>query len=140
MQMATALFSSVAGTPEIQEIKAAAELRSRLRTVSEAGGQGLNCGPASLPITAQAEDSMGVCFFAPQLAEVLSRCSQNIMETQESLSSLRLELVKSRDQVHEERRLRIRGPILLDEGSGSEARSQLPHLLPACSWRASSFN
>ncbi|XP_003930491.2 inhibitor of nuclear factor kappa-B kinase subunit epsilon isoform X1 [Saimiri boliviensis] len=67
--LGTERFSSVPGTPEIQELKAAAELRSRLRT----------------------------------LAEVLSRCSQNIMETQESLSSLRRELVKSRDQVHEER-------------------------------------
>ncbi|XP_017380739.1 inhibitor of nuclear factor kappa-B kinase subunit epsilon [Cebus imitator] len=67
--LGTERFSSVAGTPEIQELKAAAELRSRLRT----------------------------------LAEVLSRCSQNIMETQESLSSLRRELVKSWDQVHEER-------------------------------------
>lgn len=55
--------------PEIQELKVAAELRSRLRT----------------------------------LAEVLSRCSQNITETQESLSSLSQELVKSRDQVHEDR-------------------------------------
>uniref|UniRef100_A0A2K5YH02 Inhibitor of nuclear factor kappa-B kinase subunit epsilon n=1 Tax=Mandrillus leucophaeus TaxID=9568 RepID=A0A2K5YH02_MANLE len=61
--------SSVAGMPEIQELKVAAELRSRLRT----------------------------------LAEVLSRCSQNITETQESLSSLSQELVKSRDQVHEDR-------------------------------------
>nr|XP_054104191.1 inhibitor of nuclear factor kappa-B kinase subunit epsilon isoform X2 [Callithrix jacchus] len=67
--LGTERFSSMAGTPEIQELKAATELRSRLRT----------------------------------LAEVLSRCSQNIIETQESLSSLRLELVKSRDQVHEER-------------------------------------
>ncbi|XP_032144911.1 inhibitor of nuclear factor kappa-B kinase subunit epsilon isoform X2 [Sapajus apella] len=67
--LGTERFSSVAGTPEIQELKAAAELRSRLRT----------------------------------LAEVLSRCSQNIMETQESLSSLHRELVKSWDQVHEER-------------------------------------
>ncbi|EAW93547.1 IKBKE isoform 1 [Pan troglodytes] len=67
--LGTERFSSVAGTPEIQELKAAAELRSRLRT----------------------------------LAEVLSRCSQNITETQESLSSLNRELVKSRDQVHEDR-------------------------------------
>ncbi|PNJ53250.1 IKBKE isoform 3 [Pongo abelii] len=67
--LGTERFSSVAGTPEIQELKAAAELRSRLRT----------------------------------LAEVLSRCSQNITETQESLSSLSRELVKSRDQVHEDR-------------------------------------
>ncbi|XP_012314723.1 inhibitor of nuclear factor kappa-B kinase subunit epsilon isoform X2 [Aotus nancymaae] len=67
--LGTERFNSMAGTPEIQELKAATELRSRLRT----------------------------------LAEVLSRCSQNIMETQESLSSLRRELVKSRDQVHEER-------------------------------------
>uniref|UniRef100_A0A2K5YGZ3 Inhibitor of nuclear factor kappa B kinase subunit epsilon n=1 Tax=Mandrillus leucophaeus TaxID=9568 RepID=A0A2K5YGZ3_MANLE len=63
------MSSSVAGMPEIQELKVAAELRSRLRT----------------------------------LAEVLSRCSQNITETQESLSSLSQELVKSRDQVHEDR-------------------------------------
>ncbi|XP_033051385.1 inhibitor of nuclear factor kappa-B kinase subunit epsilon isoform X3 [Trachypithecus francoisi] len=62
--LGTERSSSVAGTPEIQELKVAAELRSRLRT----------------------------------LAEVLSRCSQNITETQESLSSLSQELVKSRDQ------------------------------------------
>ncbi|XP_031512222.1 inhibitor of nuclear factor kappa-B kinase subunit epsilon isoform X4 [Papio anubis] len=62
--LGTERSSSVAGMPEIQELKVAAELRSRLRT----------------------------------LAEVLSRCSQNIMETQESLSSLSQELVKSRDQ------------------------------------------
>lgn len=61
-------------------------------------------GPASLPTSAQAEDPTGVCLLAPQLAEVLSRCSQNITETQESLSSLSQELVKSRDQVHEDRR------------------------------------
>ncbi|XP_031512218.1 inhibitor of nuclear factor kappa-B kinase subunit epsilon isoform X3 [Papio anubis] len=67
--LGTERSSSVAGMPEIQELKVAAELRSRLRT----------------------------------LAEVLSRCSQNIMETQESLSSLSQELVKSRDQVHEDR-------------------------------------
>ncbi|XP_070935396.1 inhibitor of nuclear factor kappa-B kinase subunit epsilon isoform X3 [Macaca nemestrina] len=68
--LGTERSSSVAGMPEIQELKVAAELRSRLRT----------------------------------LAEVLSRCSQNITETQESLSSLSQELVKSRDQVHEDRR------------------------------------
>ncbi|XP_055090048.1 inhibitor of nuclear factor kappa-B kinase subunit epsilon isoform X2 [Symphalangus syndactylus] len=67
--LGTERLSSVAGTPEIQELKVAAALRSRLRT----------------------------------LAEVLSRCSQNIMETQESLSSLSRELVKNRDQVHEDR-------------------------------------
>ncbi|KAL4828237.1 hypothetical protein H8958_010023 [Nasalis larvatus] len=67
--LGTQRSSSVAGTPEIQELKVAAELRSRLRA----------------------------------LAEVLSRCSQNITETQESLSSLSQELVKSRDQVHEDR-------------------------------------
>ncbi|XP_015304616.3 inhibitor of nuclear factor kappa-B kinase subunit epsilon isoform X2 [Macaca nemestrina] len=67
--LGTERSSSVAGMPEIQELKVAAELRSRLRT----------------------------------LAEVLSRCSQNITETQESLSSLSQELVKSRDQVHEDR-------------------------------------
>ncbi|XP_008571296.1 PREDICTED: inhibitor of nuclear factor kappa-B kinase subunit epsilon isoform X2 [Galeopterus variegatus] len=37
------------------------------------------------------------------LAEVLSRCSQNITETQMSLSNLSSELVKNRDQVHEDR-------------------------------------
>ncbi|XP_020139971.2 inhibitor of nuclear factor kappa-B kinase subunit epsilon isoform X2 [Microcebus murinus] len=37
------------------------------------------------------------------LAEVLSKCSQNITETQAGLSSLSLELAKSRDQVHEDR-------------------------------------
>uniref|UniRef100_A0A2I3GE07 Inhibitor of nuclear factor kappa B kinase subunit epsilon n=1 Tax=Nomascus leucogenys TaxID=61853 RepID=A0A2I3GE07_NOMLE len=67
--LGTERFSSVAGTPEIQELKVAAALRSRLRS----------------------------------LAEVLSRCSQNITETQESLSSLSRELVKNRDQVHEDR-------------------------------------
>ncbi|XP_058396173.1 inhibitor of nuclear factor kappa-B kinase subunit epsilon isoform X3 [Diceros bicornis minor] len=62
-------FSSVAGMPEIQELKRATELRSQLRT----------------------------------LAGVLSRCSHNITETQMSLSSLSSELVKNRDQVHEDR-------------------------------------
>ncbi|XP_058396172.1 inhibitor of nuclear factor kappa-B kinase subunit epsilon isoform X2 [Diceros bicornis minor] len=61
--------SSVAGMPEIQELKRATELRSQLRT----------------------------------LAGVLSRCSHNITETQMSLSSLSSELVKNRDQVHEDR-------------------------------------
>ncbi|XP_020752220.2 inhibitor of nuclear factor kappa-B kinase subunit epsilon isoform X2 [Odocoileus virginianus] len=37
------------------------------------------------------------------LAEVLSRCSHNITETQKTLSDLRSELVKNRDQVHEDR-------------------------------------
>ncbi|XP_006887991.1 PREDICTED: inhibitor of nuclear factor kappa-B kinase subunit epsilon [Elephantulus edwardii] len=37
------------------------------------------------------------------LAEVLSRCAQNITETQTSLRSLSLELAKNRDQVHEDR-------------------------------------
>nr|XP_020139972.1 inhibitor of nuclear factor kappa-B kinase subunit epsilon isoform X4 [Microcebus murinus] len=37
------------------------------------------------------------------LAEVLSKCSQNITETQAGLSSLSSELAKSRDQVHEDR-------------------------------------
>ncbi|XP_063469709.1 inhibitor of nuclear factor kappa-B kinase subunit epsilon isoform X1 [Symphalangus syndactylus] len=68
--LGTERLSSVAGTPEIQELKVAAALRSRLRT----------------------------------LAEVLSRCSQNIMETQESLSSLSRELVKNRDQTPARRR------------------------------------
>ncbi|XP_070122675.1 inhibitor of nuclear factor kappa-B kinase subunit epsilon isoform X6 [Equus caballus] len=61
--------SNGAGTPEIQELKRATELRSQLRT----------------------------------LAGVLSRCSHNITETQMSLSSLSSELVKNRDQVHEDR-------------------------------------
>ncbi|KAM4861276.1 inhibitor of nuclear factor kappa-B kinase subunit epsilon isoform 2-T3 [Thomomys bottae] len=37
------------------------------------------------------------------LAEVLSRCCQNISDTQMSLHALRQELVKSRDQVHGDR-------------------------------------
>ncbi|XP_077013722.1 inhibitor of nuclear factor kappa-B kinase subunit epsilon [Tamandua tetradactyla] len=37
------------------------------------------------------------------LAEVLSRCSQNITETQKSLSALSSDLVKNRDQVHADR-------------------------------------
>ncbi|XP_006834274.1 PREDICTED: inhibitor of nuclear factor kappa-B kinase subunit epsilon [Chrysochloris asiatica] len=37
------------------------------------------------------------------LAEVLSRCSQNITETQMSLRNLSSELAKNRDQVHEDR-------------------------------------
>ncbi|XP_058927367.1 inhibitor of nuclear factor kappa-B kinase subunit epsilon isoform X8 [Kogia breviceps] len=61
--------SSVAGVPEIQELRRAAELRSKLRT----------------------------------LAEVLSRCSHNITETKTTLSSLSSELMKNRDQVHEDR-------------------------------------
>uniref|UniRef100_A0A3Q2HQ30 Inhibitor of nuclear factor kappa-B kinase subunit epsilon n=1 Tax=Equus caballus TaxID=9796 RepID=A0A3Q2HQ30_HORSE len=67
--LGTDRFSNGAGTPEIQELKRATELRSQLRT----------------------------------LAGVLSRCSHNITETQMSLSSLSSELVKNRDQVHEDR-------------------------------------
>ncbi|XP_069897744.1 inhibitor of nuclear factor kappa-B kinase subunit epsilon isoform X2 [Dipodomys merriami] len=67
--LGTERFSSTADMPEIQELKAVAELRARLRT----------------------------------LAEVLSRCCQNISETQMSLNNLRRELVKSRDQVHGDR-------------------------------------
>ncbi|XP_047377224.1 inhibitor of nuclear factor kappa-B kinase subunit epsilon isoform X1 [Sciurus carolinensis] len=60
---------SMAETPKIQELKGAADLRSRLRT----------------------------------LAEILSRCSQSITETQISLRNLNSALVKNRDQVHEDR-------------------------------------
>ncbi|XP_068397719.1 inhibitor of nuclear factor kappa-B kinase subunit epsilon isoform X8 [Eschrichtius robustus] len=67
-------FVNMAGVTEIQELKRAAELRSKLRTVSEAG-----------------------------LAEVLSRCSRNITETKMTLSNLSSELMKNRDQVHEDR-------------------------------------
>ncbi|XP_058927616.1 inhibitor of nuclear factor kappa-B kinase subunit epsilon isoform X16 [Kogia breviceps] len=67
--LGTERFSSVAGVPEIQELRRAAELRSKLRT----------------------------------LAEVLSRCSHNITETKTTLSSLSSELMKNRDQVHEDR-------------------------------------
>ncbi|XP_010611397.1 inhibitor of nuclear factor kappa-B kinase subunit epsilon isoform X1 [Fukomys damarensis] len=56
-------------TPEVQELKRATELRSRLQN----------------------------------LAAVLTRCSQNIAETQVSLSHLSSELAKNRDQVHEDR-------------------------------------
>ncbi|XP_059796517.1 inhibitor of nuclear factor kappa-B kinase subunit epsilon isoform X2 [Balaenoptera ricei] len=61
--------SNMAGVTEIQELKRAAELRSKLRT----------------------------------LAEVLSRCSHNITETKMTLSNLSSELMKNRDQVHEDR-------------------------------------
>ncbi|KAM5295113.1 inhibitor of nuclear factor kappa-B kinase subunit epsilon isoform 2-T5 [Glossophaga mutica] len=67
--LSTERFSNAAGMPEVQELKRAAELRARLRT----------------------------------LAEVLSRFSHNISEKQMSLSSLSSELVKNRDQVHEDR-------------------------------------
>ncbi|XP_057584836.1 inhibitor of nuclear factor kappa-B kinase subunit epsilon isoform X2 [Hippopotamus amphibius kiboko] len=67
--LSTERFSNVAGVPEIQELKRAAELRSKLRN----------------------------------LVEVLSRCSHNITETQKTLSNLSSELVKNRDQVHEDR-------------------------------------
>ncbi|XP_020036266.2 inhibitor of nuclear factor kappa-B kinase subunit epsilon isoform X2 [Castor canadensis] len=70
--LGTERFSPTAGTSEIQELKGAAELRSRLRT----------------------------------LAEVLSRCSQNITDTQMSLSNLSSELMKNRDQVHEDRSIK----------------------------------
>ncbi|XP_068397722.1 inhibitor of nuclear factor kappa-B kinase subunit epsilon isoform X10 [Eschrichtius robustus] len=63
------VFSNMAGVTEIQELKRAAELRSKLRT----------------------------------LAEVLSRCSRNITETKMTLSNLSSELMKNRDQVHEDR-------------------------------------
>ncbi|XP_068397716.1 inhibitor of nuclear factor kappa-B kinase subunit epsilon isoform X5 [Eschrichtius robustus] len=72
--LGTERFSNMAGVTEIQELKRAAELRSKLRTVSEAG-----------------------------LAEVLSRCSRNITETKMTLSNLSSELMKNRDQVHEDR-------------------------------------
>ncbi|XP_075385643.1 inhibitor of nuclear factor kappa-B kinase subunit epsilon isoform X3 [Tenrec ecaudatus] len=41
------------------------------------------------------------------MAEVLSRCSQNITETQMSLRNLSLELAKNRDQVHEDRSIQL---------------------------------
>lgn len=56
-------------TPEVRELKRAAELRSRLQS----------------------------------LAAVLTRCSQDVAETQVSLSHLSSELAKNRDQVHEDR-------------------------------------
>jgi inhibitor of nuclear factor kappa-B kinase subunit epsilon len=95
-------FSPTAGTSEIQELKGAAELRSRLRTVSELGAgtyQGQTGGQSP-----ELRTSGGVYLLAPQLAEVLSRCSQNITDTQMSLSNLSSELMKNRDQVHEDRR------------------------------------
>ncbi|XP_063096029.1 inhibitor of nuclear factor kappa-B kinase subunit epsilon isoform X3 [Cavia porcellus] len=55
--------------PEIQKLKRATELRSKLQT----------------------------------LAAVLSRCSQDMAETQVSLDHLSSELAKNRDQVHEDR-------------------------------------
>ncbi|XP_057387625.1 inhibitor of nuclear factor kappa-B kinase subunit epsilon isoform X7 [Balaenoptera acutorostrata] len=67
--LGTERFSNMAGVTEIQELKRAAELRSKLRT----------------------------------LAEVLSRCSHNITETKMTLSNLSSELMKNRDQVHEDR-------------------------------------
>ncbi|XP_058131101.1 inhibitor of nuclear factor kappa-B kinase subunit epsilon isoform X2 [Dasypus novemcinctus] len=76
--LGTDRLGNVAGRPETQELREAAELRSRLRT----------------------------------LAEVLSRCSQNITETQKGLSSLSAELVKNRDQVHEDRSIQQIGCCL----------------------------
>ncbi|XP_077878837.1 inhibitor of nuclear factor kappa-B kinase subunit epsilon isoform X1 [Ictidomys tridecemlineatus] len=67
--LGTERLNSTAETPEVQELKEVADLRSRLQT----------------------------------LAEVLSRCSQNITETQKSLRDLNSALVKNRDQVHEDR-------------------------------------
>ncbi|XP_047560906.1 inhibitor of nuclear factor kappa-B kinase subunit epsilon isoform X8 [Lutra lutra] len=53
------------------------------------------------------------------LAEALSRCSHSITESQTSLSNLRSELLKNRDQVHADRRM----PLLL--------------VCPFCGWGSS---
>lgn len=68
--LGTERLSSGAGMLDIQELKEATELRSRLQTFSE----------------------------------VLSKCSHNVTETQRSLSCLVGELLKSRDQIHEDNR------------------------------------
>lgn len=107
----------MAGVQEIQELKRVAEMRSQLRTVSEAGvggglsgaeprrgGGGWAVVQPGLPSEPRAEDPTGGCLCVPQLAEVLSRCSHNITETQMTLSNLSSELMKNRDQVHEDRR------------------------------------
>uniref|UniRef100_A0A8C5KGT7 Inhibitor of nuclear factor kappa-B kinase subunit epsilon n=1 Tax=Jaculus jaculus TaxID=51337 RepID=A0A8C5KGT7_JACJA len=67
--LGTERLSGGAEKSELQELKRAAELRSRLRT----------------------------------FAEVLSRCSHTITETQLSLSRLSSELARSRDLVHKDR-------------------------------------
>lgn len=102
----------MAGMTEMQELKKVTELRSRLRAVSEAGVGGAvraelgGRGPAGLLSEHQAEDPRGgLPFFSVlQLAEALSRCSHSITESQTSLSNLRSELLKNRDQVHADRR------------------------------------
>ncbi|CAO2636801.1 Inhibitor of nuclear factor kappa-B kinase subunit epsilon [Lemmus lemmus] len=62
-------LSSEAGMSELQELKEATELWSRLQTYSE----------------------------------VLSRCSHNVTETQVSLNSLGKEILKNRNQIHDDR-------------------------------------
>lgn len=93
----------MAGMPEVQELKRAAELRSQLRTVSEAGpgASGAEQGAEVQPGSPRSPELRPFCL---QLAEVLSLFSHNVTEKQTSLSSLSSELAKSRDQVHEDRR------------------------------------
>lgn len=68
---------------------------------------GAEPGAAAQPAALRALSSGphgAACLLALQLATVLSRFSHNVTEKQTSLSSLSSELVKNRDQVHEDRR------------------------------------
>lgn len=108
----------MAGMPEVQELKRAVELRSQLRTVSEAGpgASGAEQGPEVQPGSPRSPELRPLCL---QLAEILSRLSHNVTEKQTSLSSLSSELVKSRDQVHEDRRS-VGFPCLVGRGRGAQ--------------------
>ncbi|XP_027273481.1 inhibitor of nuclear factor kappa-B kinase subunit epsilon isoform X4 [Cricetulus griseus] len=76
------LLSSGAEMPDFQELKEATELRSRLQT----------------------DPKTGISLLAPQFSEVLSRCSHSVTETQVSLSCLGGELLKNRNQLHDDSR------------------------------------
>lgn len=108
----------MAGMPEVQELKRAVELRSQLRTVSEAGpgASGAEQGPEVQPGSPRSPELRLLCL---QLAEILSRLSHNVTEKQTSLSSLSSELAKSRDQVHEDRRS-VGFPCLVGRGRGAQ--------------------
>lgn len=101
---------------DIQELKEATELRSRLQTVSETGEwsfigtRAWESGPAGCTAQPCVKGPTGFSLLAPQFSEVLSKCSHNVTETQRSLSCLVGDLLKSRDQIHEDNRRSVGFP------------------------------
>lgn len=101
--------------PDIQELKESTELRSRLQTVSEPRVGRAGRGPHSVALS---QGPRGFSLLAPQISEVLSKCSHNVTETQRSLSCLGGELLKNQDQIHEDNRRSVRFCHLCDDPAG----------------------